>query len=295
MNLRQVWTGKSNFFTCSFTPFKYVSYLSFFGSHNATEVLKCIRDVTDSGCCLIMSIHHPNIQMFETIDNVILIHEGRCMLQCNVPDIPKLFQERGCPVPEGENPADWMLTVTQTHDVRDLKKMGFFHAYQHQHSSPTTEAMSIDSTIHESKEELQDNGIPSFSLPQSDACERVDNRNSNTVTSTIHALKLKDPNTLVTEVSMLLEREWNRTKRDRSENLYRIFLAVFGGSIFGIVFQDVARGPIDSIVDFNNHTGAFFFFFSYFVALWPRLRLPWNLLNVVPCLTASTEQVTIAC
>eukprot|EP00977_Amphora_coffeiformis_P001575 scaffold299_cov256-Amphora_coffeaeformis.AAC.1 len=261
-------------------------------SHNGIVLLQCLREVADSGCCVLMSVHHPNIQMFESIDHVILIHEGRCMLQCGVQGIPNFFEARGCPVPDGENPADLMLTISQTHAIRDLEEMGFFPTCNSAHPVSSHEKVSqvsgdppLANTRHDKRDsdeesEVKTNAeakIPTFSpilsvdkfQPLSD-CKPASPKNTTSrmfhltqsqgMIEAVRLLVLREPTTLAAEVGVLLKREWNRTKREGASHVYRVMFALLGGSVFGVVFQGAASQPIESVVEFNAHAGALFFF-----------------------------------
>ena len=91
-------------------------------SYNAVILLKCLRKVAATrGTTILLSLHLPNLDMFNMIDNVILLYGGRCMLRGAVQNIPKIFYTHNLPVPDQVNPADWMLEMSQMHDVKELE------------------------------------------------------------------------------------------------------------------------------------------------------------------------------
>lgn len=95
-------------------------------SHNGVLLLQCLRKIANCSCSLLFSIHHPNQTMFNLLDHVIVIHSGRTMFQCDTKNVRHYFSNRGLPVPKGENPADWMLTVSQIYSAEYLQEQGFF-------------------------------------------------------------------------------------------------------------------------------------------------------------------------
>lgn len=198
-------------------------------------LLSCLRKIADSGCCVMMSIHHPNLLMFNAIDHVMVLHLGRCFFQCNTPEVPAYFESRGLPVPDSENPADWMLTVTQIHDVDELQSRGFFSS-----QAGAVKNDNLDPTAHDSGHSTRIEGAS---------------------TSNVARMVKENPTSFWTESKHLLLREARRASRDKASACFRLAVPFFGGVIFAAVFHGIADDTIDSSVDFLSHVGCLFFYF----------------------------------
>lgn len=82
-------------------------------SYNAVILLKCLEKMAKSkGTTILFSLHHPNLLMFNMIDHIILLNEGRCMLHGAVNKIPNILKDHGLSVPDLANPADWMIEIS---------------------------------------------------------------------------------------------------------------------------------------------------------------------------------------
>ena len=198
-------------------------------------LLQCLRKIADGGCCVILSIHHPNVSMLESMDHVFVIHEWRSFFHCDTGDIRLYFENRGLPVPDAENPADHMLSVTQTHTVQDLEKRGFFAT--HDGADRTVDTTQHDSNL------SPDTGDDAKSVGSSMA-ERVK----------------RHPTSSWMEAKHLLVREARCIARDKSAFLFRTVICSLS-VVFAIVFYGVADGNIESSLDFISHLGALVYFF----------------------------------
>ena len=236
-------------------------------SHNGMMLLQCLRKIADSGCCVMLSIHHPNIPMFESLDHVFVIHQGRSFFQCDKTDVRQYFETRGVPVPSAENPADHMLTVTQTYTAQDLEDRGFFKSH--------TTFPGEESDVTQDNSEDDDDGAllspqPAHGPTTNGEDDRQHPKSFSAIEDSFAQLAKKHPTSLWMETKNLLLREFRRTKRDKAALYFRAGLSLLGG-VFGIVFHGVADATIDSPLDFTSHVGAMFFFFNCGFILSPSL------------------------
>jgi ABC-type multidrug transport system ATPase subunit len=72
-------------------------------SHNASIVMEICKKVAESGASVIMTAHQPSSKMFELMDQLILLHRGRCMYQGQASRTSGYFGERGFAVPPNYN------------------------------------------------------------------------------------------------------------------------------------------------------------------------------------------------
>jgi len=226
-------TARSYYFCC----------LQILNSHNGVLLLKCLRRLADSGCSILVSIHHPTQIMFESFNHVMVIHAGRTMFQCDVADVPRYFADRDLPIPKTENPADWMLAVSQTYSVNELKEFGFF-------SSHTDQKGVLRSTMgfEEGFEKELDEGFED-NLPL-----------ANGTTQIVHKMMTDEPTSFWMEFKLLFWREVLRTSRDKTSFFARLATTVCCGGTAAIVFQGVVDKKVDSLLDFVSHIGAVFLF-----------------------------------
>lgn len=176
---------------------------------------------------MLLSIHHPNLQMFQTLDHVILLHGGRCLLQSSVANIREVFENRGLPVPLGTNPADWMLEVSQRHEPEVLEKeYGFFDS-----AGDSNRASSTNMSRHLSASLASNNN----EAPKDRSCAYFQ------------------------ELGLLLSREWKRRRRARMATFLTFAMPVGCSLLMGFVFQGVAQDDLESLTSFQSHVGALFF------------------------------------
>ncbi|KAF0930606.1 hypothetical protein E2562_033770 [Oryza meyeriana var. granulata] len=85
----------------------------------AAIVMRTVRNTVDTGRTVVCTIHQPSIDIFEAFDELLLLKRGGRViyggsLGVNSVDMINYFQgiPRVVPIPEGYNPATWMLEVT---------------------------------------------------------------------------------------------------------------------------------------------------------------------------------------
>lgn len=188
-----------------------------------------------------LSIHHPNLSMFESLDHIYVVHKGRSFFQCDTADVRQYFAVRGLPVPEAENPADWILTVTQTHDVQDLEDRGFFSTHK-------AGAAERDSAT----EDWDSSSEKDYQMVDLDASiHSADDVPGYVSTVSCSQLVKEDPTSTWMETKNLAMREFRRAKRDKDAMVFRIGIAIVGSVVFAVVFNGVADGTIESASDFR--------------------------------------------
>lgn len=74
-------------------------------SFSALQLVKVLKKAANSGATILLSIHQPASDIFETFDRVILLNNGRVMYQGTTVGVDKFFEIRGHPLPPRYNPA----------------------------------------------------------------------------------------------------------------------------------------------------------------------------------------------
>ena len=224
-------------------------------SYNAVVLLECLHKVASTrGTTIMLSLHHPNLVMFNMIDQVILLYGGRCMLRGAVRDIPKMFHSRNLPIPDQVNPADWMLEISQIHDVKELEtEYKFFQQKEESFSRP--EMLSLQRMSQ--RMSTKGNGVR-YDLSKEMA--RVDNEQVRTVSHSA-------------EVVLLLQRDWNRRRRSRILTILQILIPGMCGLVLGLAYINVADDVIDGPVDFQAHLGSVFLAFLGSISTVPGIMM----------------------
>lgn len=96
-------------------------------SYSAMQIVKVLKKVASAGSSVLFTIHQPSSDVFNSVDNLILMNAGRVMVSSPIRSIPEYFDERGHPIPAHYNPADWVMDIAQTVPITDLENEGFFH------------------------------------------------------------------------------------------------------------------------------------------------------------------------
>jgi ABC-type multidrug transport system ATPase subunit len=113
-------------------------------SFNALELIQVLARVARSGSSVLLTIHQPSSDIFTAMDRLILLKSGRVMYGGSISAVPRYFAQRGYPIPEHHNPADYIMTVAQTQTVETLEQRSFFTSPQENPCVPTTALDNAD-------------------------------------------------------------------------------------------------------------------------------------------------------
>ena len=133
------------------------------------------------------------------------------MYQGSVGNVPTFFGNCGHPNPPNYNPADWIMQVAQSVDIKQLEADGFFTKDERPFEAPFTHE--------EGKDELGITITGHYDDPAFDA-RRV---------------------SYFTEVRMLFTREFNNLTRDTTAIGSRMGISIFMGILIGVIFLNVAE------------------------------------------------------
>ncbi len=166
------------------------------------------------------------------------------MLSGAVRDVPNMFHSRNLPVPDETNPADWMLEVSQIHDVKELEtEYNFFQQ---------AESMLLQLS-------MKGNGLQ-YDLSKEEVA-RVGNEE-------VYAFSL-----FIAEVALLLQREWSRRTRFRILTILQFVIPGVCGLFLGLTYMNVADDDIDNPVDFQAHLGSVFLAFLGSICTVPGIMM----------------------
>lgn len=95
-------------------------------SFSALQLVQVLRKVAAAGASVLFTIHQPQSDIFDLFDSLIIMNKGEIMYQGSAEGVTDHFEARGYALPRKYNPADYIMTVTQTVPVTDLRNAGFF-------------------------------------------------------------------------------------------------------------------------------------------------------------------------
>lgn len=189
-------------------------------SYSAMQIVKVLKKVSNAGSSVLFTIHQPSSDVFNSVDNLLLMNAGRVMVSGPIRSIPEYFDTRGYSIPEHYNPADWVMDIAQTVPITDLENDGFFH----------------DVTV----------------LPRPTGSLMNDpNRISSMIKGDIDEQFVS----LATQVGMLLKRELLNIVRNKRVLAARFMLTFFMSFLLGIIFYDVGSKSLDKFVNIQSHFG----------------------------------------
>ncbi|KAH8702827.1 hypothetical protein GQ44DRAFT_631213 [Phaeosphaeriaceae sp. PMI808] len=80
-------------------------------STTATSLMGLLKNISETGVTIVCIIHQPREKIFHTLDNVILLAEGRQLYQGSPGDAAIYFSSLGYQMVKGSNPADFLLDI----------------------------------------------------------------------------------------------------------------------------------------------------------------------------------------
>lgn len=186
-------------------------------SFSAYQLVQLLHKVANAGSSVLLTIHQPASEIFNSFDSLILLNKGKVMYQGSVSKVPEYFAARGYSMPTHYNPADWIMATAQQHSEKDLKESGFFE------SCKSVDNVSVGS----SKSNL--------TLFETGEIERV---------------------SLWTQIKMLYAREIRNVLRDKVAIGMRLGITGFLNLLFGVIFRNVGRNASDDMTNLQSHFGA---------------------------------------
>jgi ABC-type multidrug transport system ATPase subunit len=73
------------------------------------QLIQVLKKVANAGSSVLFTIHQPSSDVFNSFDRIILMNSGQVMATGEVDEMYSFFSERGQPIPNHYNPADWLM------------------------------------------------------------------------------------------------------------------------------------------------------------------------------------------
>jgi hypothetical protein len=89
-------------------------------SYAAYIVVNILKDLANSGCTVLCTIHQPSSEVFHLFDRILLLSEGRTLYDGSSHSLGTFLEILGLAVPAETNPADHIMFLMQTLDKERL-------------------------------------------------------------------------------------------------------------------------------------------------------------------------------
>ena len=186
------------------------------------------KEVANSGAAVVMVVHQPTSKAFAMMDHLIFLKGGRTMYQGRANKLVDYVAERGFPVPDSFNPAEWMVELSLDNDDATLEKAGFF-----------------------------DRGT--FDLEEQQESTLRRSRGNFRRLSILDGLASDERTSIWSEYSLLTKREFQSVVRNKSVTMTRVQMVLFGAVAHAIAFWNIGESSFESEEAFTSHVNAVFF------------------------------------
>mmetsp|Transcript_103244 Transcript_103244/g.296340 ORF Transcript_103244/g.296340 Transcript_103244/m.296340 type:complete len:677 (+) Transcript_103244:59-2089(+) len=172
-------------------------------SFSAWQVMRIAKDLANSGCTVICTLHQPSSEIFAMVDRVMLLCHQHAIYQGKAKEMARWLEKCGYNCPKEYNPADYVMFLMETEPRDRIELLGDLGG-------------------------ISQGG--SF-RPSADGSQFVKMSPS----------KLRKSFWL--QVRCLTQREWRNLRRDGGSLKLRFLLTCFLSILFSLVFMNVGEHP----------------------------------------------------
>jgi len=194
-------------------------------SFNALELLRVLQQVASTGSAVMLTIHQPSSEIWETFDRLMLLKKGKVMYEGRRELVNEKFSACGYPLPPDYNPADWIMYCAQSATMETLEKAGFF---------PVN-----DFSAHGKKLQQDNAKALASQVSKLDAAAPPSDRVG-----------------FKTQVKWLFARELKHLKRNTHPLRTRTAMTVVISLLCGVLFFEAAKQSYDSFINLQTAFGA---------------------------------------
>eukprot|EP00931_Biecheleriopsis_adriatica_P059187 TRINITY_DN35378_c0_g1_i1.p1 TRINITY_DN35378_c0_g1~~TRINITY_DN35378_c0_g1_i1.p1 ORF type:complete len:659 (-),score=110.24 TRINITY_DN35378_c0_g1_i1:40-2016(-) len=90
-------------------------------SFSAWQVMRICKELADSGCTVVCTVHQPSSEIFAMVDRVICLCHQRAIFQGKALDMPSWLERCGHQLPRDYNPADYVMFLMETLSRSELE------------------------------------------------------------------------------------------------------------------------------------------------------------------------------
>jgi len=228
-------------------------------SYSAKKLCQVLKKVSVAGSSVLLTIHQPSSEIFNGFDRLILLSKGNVMYQGSVSNLHSYFENRGYPIPTNYNPADWIMSIAQENSIQTLGEKGFFSEevpadiessnIEHNNGIDTGSVSSNNTEYTGSKSSASGDGIKNDSFSLRSHSDRK-GQNTGTGSSSVGGVGV------CTEISMLLQREFNYLYRDTKQLAARAGLSIVMSLLIGSVYWKVGSSDLSDFGRLQSLFGA---------------------------------------
>lgn len=208
------------------------SGLDSFQAHNVIEILHSLT-VSD-GHTVIVSIHQPRTSIFNLLDEITLLSEGRVIFSGPVDDLIPYFTKLSYPCPSLINPAEYyidLISVDYTSPDKEVETKQRIESLAQHYLSSVRDTLGDEPL---SGSETAANSV----MDKSSQAQRSLIRHSfmSPVKRIFSRLKR-----LSHEFKVLFKRAWIQVTRDKPLNIARLMSSLFSSLLFGAIYFQLSN------------------------------------------------------
>jgi len=190
-------------------------------SFSAFNLIKLLNN-NSSNCAILCTIHQPSSDIFGLFDKVVFMKEGRIFYQGGTHDMVYHYEQLGYPCPENHNPADFLMNLIQSLNMKELEEKELFQMIP----------LQYESERHLSQQYVEEKPNGLTISPQ---------RMEGSFLKQLYAITLRGIFDII---------------RNRSSFVIRVFINIILGLLFGLIFMNVGTLDNGDADEFNSHVGA---------------------------------------
>ncbi|KAJ2452359.1 hypothetical protein EV183_002989 [Coemansia sp. RSA 2336] len=202
-------------------------------AHSALMVMHQLKAVADSGCTVVTVLHQPSSEMFELIDDLLILFEGRTVFMGERASLVNYLDRLGYPCGMYSNPADHVFNAVLYEHLKNGKQM-------------STQATAVERAVNLNEQ-----------WKQSPEARQMQQLVDAPVLTPISPLQFRRTSPPSMQVQYLTRRAALNAVRNKLILNIRVAQAAFFGLLIGFIFLNTQDRPI--AVQRQNFSGALFF------------------------------------
>ena len=209
-------------------------------SYQAQRVVELLKELADSGCTVVCSIHQPRASVFKMFDDITLLAEGRCMYSGPKAGMVTHFKSCGYPCPFNINPAEhYVDLVSVDYSSPELERSSKDRILRLANIFSGKQARGVASSLSSSRfQSIYANGQMS---PAKNTFRRRH------LMTELKGIKKKISKffrrlKLARKFTILLRRAWRQITRDKALNTARLCSSLFSALLFGAIYFRMGTG-----------------------------------------------------
>lgn len=198
--------------------FLFIEPTSGLDSYTAFSIVQILKKMSLQNTAVLVTIHQPSSEIFFLFDIVVFMKDGHIFYQGSATGVSDHFAALGCPCPSNYNPADFVMTLSQSETMAELEKKNLMMP------TPDFEGKVRNSSIDLTAVVAEDNNIKTANF--------------------------------CTQLQWLLQREYLNLTRNKAALGARFGVTIFLNLLFGLIFLGAGGKDNADPDSFSTHFGA---------------------------------------